>query len=132
MADDQNELTARLSINHYKIVSLLGSGGMGKVYLAEDRLLERKVALKLLPSEFASDLDRLHRWDLHKSENSTTEEAVKKSFTRQCGEVFRSSLQTVGPFWSIRAQRAGGTINKTHCNEPRARFARKVFLEWHL
>src|SRR5260370_1331302 len=42
-------------INHYKILSLLGAGGMGEVYLAEDTALYRKVALKLFHSHLARD-----------------------------------------------------------------------------
>ncbi len=50
------------SISHYQVLSLLGAGGMGEVYLAQDMSLGRKVALKLLPAEFTKDPDRVRRF----------------------------------------------------------------------
>jgi eukaryotic-like serine/threonine-protein kinase len=46
----------------YSIISLLGVGGMGEVYLAEDTKLRRKVSLKTLPAEFTNDKERLRRF----------------------------------------------------------------------
>ena len=46
----------------YKIVSLLGAGGMGEVYLAQDTTLPRKVALKVLPPDVAVNQDRMRRF----------------------------------------------------------------------
>jgi Tol biopolymer transport system component len=56
-------LSAGARLNHYEILSPLGAGGMGEVYLAEDTRLRRKVALKLLPSEFTRDAARVRRFE---------------------------------------------------------------------
>src|SRR4030095_801912 len=48
-------LAAGKMINRYKIVSPIGAGGMGEVYLAEDTRLERRVALKFLPAHFTEN-----------------------------------------------------------------------------
>ena len=61
MAEDHIK-SARQAIGPYKIISRLGAGGMGEVFLGEDSRLGRKVALKLLPDYFASDEDRLGRF----------------------------------------------------------------------
>jgi serine/threonine protein kinase len=51
------------SIAQYKVLSLLGRGGMGEVYLAQDTRLGRKVALKLLPTSLINDEERLRRFE---------------------------------------------------------------------
>jgi serine/threonine protein kinase len=47
---------------HYRLISQVGAGAMGEVYRAEDTKLGREIALKLLPSEMASDPDRFARF----------------------------------------------------------------------
>jgi serine/threonine protein kinase/Flp pilus assembly protein TadD len=51
------------TIDHYKISESIGAGGMGEVYLATDIVAGRKAALKLLPSRFTGDAERLKRFE---------------------------------------------------------------------
>ncbi len=50
------------SLAHYELMGPIGSGGMGEVHLARDTKLDREVALKILPEDFASDPERLARF----------------------------------------------------------------------
>ncbi len=64
-SDDANEegcCTVGQLVGRYKIRSLIGRGGMGEVYLADDTELERLVALKVLPVEIAGDSERVRRF----------------------------------------------------------------------
>ena len=63
LVDEKAELVAGQEIGPYTILSSLGAGGMGQVYLAQDSRLPRKVALKLLPANVARDERRVQRFE---------------------------------------------------------------------
>jgi serine/threonine protein kinase/Tol biopolymer transport system component len=63
LADEQPEFVAGQTVGPYAIVSLLGSGGMGEVYLAHDARLNRQIALKVISPNFARDEARVRRFD---------------------------------------------------------------------
>ena len=62
MAEEPERVLVGRQIGAYKITSLLGAGGMGEVYRAEDTRLGRAVAVKVLPAEVAQDQERLSRF----------------------------------------------------------------------
>lgn len=57
-----NMISEGSNLSNYRIVSKLGAGGMGEVYLAEDSRLGRQIALKVLSAEIAKDQERLRRF----------------------------------------------------------------------
>ncbi len=67
LAHDQKEEARRDYVNrsflHYRIEEKIGEGGMGVVYRAQDTRLNRQVAIKVMPDEFASDHERVLRFE---------------------------------------------------------------------
>ncbi len=57
-------LPAGTKLGRYQIRSLIGTGGMGEVYLADDTLLRRPIAIKLLTGDYSQKEERLHRFEL--------------------------------------------------------------------
>jgi serine/threonine protein kinase len=68
MHDEQGSSMIGTQVGGFRILSLLGTGGMGEVYRARDTKLARDVAIKVLPSFFAKDPDRLvlRGWQAHR------------------------------------------------------------------
>jgi len=73
------------TLSHYKIISKLGQGGMGEVYLAEDSRLDRKVALKILPQHLSDRAELRERF-----EREAREADHRASSCPLCPEGFRS------------------------------------------
>src|ERR671928_1397360 len=56
-------LVAGVRVGAYEIVAAIGAGGMGEVYRARDRKLDRDVAIKVLPEAVAADPERIARFE---------------------------------------------------------------------
>ena len=63
LADEPHTARIGTDFGPYSLLSVLGIGGMGEVYLAHDARLNRKVALKLLPAQFTQDAARVKRFE---------------------------------------------------------------------
>src|ERR1044072_7997689 len=59
---NNSTFSPNINLAHYRIISKIGAGGMGEVYLAQDTKLDRKVAIKFLHEEFSKDSDKLNRF----------------------------------------------------------------------
>ena len=63
LAEPHENMLAGRTLSHYEVVSLLGAGGMGEVYLARDPRLDRTVAIKILPGDLAEEPERMQRFE---------------------------------------------------------------------
>src|SRR5687768_4912314 len=62
LVNDGSGEEAGLALGHYEVIVKIGAGGMGEVYLARYTLLDRKVALKMLPAYFTQNKERVRRF----------------------------------------------------------------------
>jgi eukaryotic-like serine/threonine-protein kinase len=104
------------SIGHYQTLSLIGAGGMGRVYLAEDTRLGRKVALKLLPAAFTQDKERVRRFKQEaraasslNHPNILTIHEIGEASTAEGGEHYIVSEFVEGE--TLRAMLRGGRLD---------------------
>lgn len=74
-------LAAGTRLERYEMRSQIGVGGMGEVYLARDTKLERTVALKMLPTEVASDHDRMRRFVQEAKAAAALNHPTSRTFT---------------------------------------------------
>ncbi len=63
LAAEQDAALIGQQLGRYQVLERIGAGGMGEVYAAQDVLLSRKVALKLLPTQFTAEPDRVRRFE---------------------------------------------------------------------
>jgi len=79
------------TFSNFKIIKKLGEGGMGEVYLAEDLKLTRKVAIKILQSEFFDSKDRQERF-YREARTAAFTELFYYFKIRECLTVFESHI----------------------------------------
>lgn len=76
-------------LGRYEILSLLGEGGMGEVYRARDTQLRREVAVKVVPSSFSGNDERLSRFESGVCAHTAAANTKHPKATRQRRDVTR-------------------------------------------
>ena len=126
------------TIGPYEVLSELGSGGMGTVYLAHDARLGRKIALKLLPPQFTNDKDRLRRFQQEaRAASALNHPNILTCRWRRLYGLPQSSQRNIDPeggqrnHWRLRAvsrydHRSTGSIDRSCCGRGSSRRAESL------
>jgi serine/threonine protein kinase len=121
MAEDQVGAPTRSpigqSVGHCRILSLLGKGGMGEVWLAEDRQLGRKVAIKLLPAEFTTDAGRVRRF----TQEARAASALNHPNILTIHEIGEIQTEAGATHYIVTEYVEGGTLRQRMASAPQQR-----------
>jgi serine/threonine-protein kinase len=98
-------------LSHYRIVSKIGAGGMGEVYLAQDTKLDRKVAIKFLHDEFSKDTDKLNRF-IREAKAASALNHPNILTVHEIGEVGRSPTVKEGVHYIVTEFIDGKTLRE--------------------
>ena len=105
------------SLAHYEITAEIGKGGMGEVYQAKDTKLGRDVAIKVLPEEFARDVDRIARFQreakLLASLNHPNIASIHEELEETEGAVYLVLEYVPGQTLDERIAKGGLTLKET-------------------
>ncbi|HEV2666352.1 MAG TPA: protein kinase [Blastocatellia bacterium] len=104
-------------IGHYQTQSLLGAGGMGEIYLAEDTRLGRKVAIKLLPPEFTADAGRVRRF----AQEARAASALNHPNIITIHEIGEASTENGTTHYIVTEYVEGETLRQRMANAPLGR-----------
>src|SRR5215207_2549324 len=103
-------LAPKTQLGRYEIRSLIGAGGMGEVYLAQDTSLNRRVALKVLPPDVASNQDRMRRF----KQEATSAASLNHPNTAHIYEIGQSGDLNFIAMEYVDGMTLRDTIHKEH------------------
>jgi tetratricopeptide (TPR) repeat protein len=106
LAAEQTHSMIGSILDHYRILSHLGRGGMGEVYLAQDARLGRKVAVKLLAAEFTANADRVQRF----KREACTASALNHPNILTIHEIGEATMESDGAHYIVSEFVEGETL----------------------
>ncbi len=114
------------NIGHFRILALLGKGGMGEVWLAEDARLSRKVAVKRLPLELTADPERMRRF----AQEARTASALNHPNIITIHEIGEASAEHGATHYIVTEYIEGETLRQrlTNASDQRIKLAEAVDL----